>query len=92
MGMDYQLPPIELRVKTLGSIKHIRQRPGIYLKQFGDGRDPYDGIYRLLKEIIDNSVDEYIVGFGCRIDVSINEVGRVDPGHETPRLWPDFMR
>lgn len=83
--MDYQLPPI-LRVKTLGSIEHIRQRPVMYLKQLGDGRHPCDGIYCLLKEIIDNSVDEYIVGFGCRIDVSINEkqVTVRDYGHGIP--------
>ncbi len=63
----------ESKVKTLSSLEHIRLRPGMYVGRMGDGSHPDDGIYILLKEIIDNSVDEYIVGAGRRIDVAINE-------------------
>ena len=62
----------ESKVKTLDSLEHIRLRPGRYVGLIGDGSHPDDGIYVLLKEVIDNSVDEYIMGNGRRIDISIN--------------------
>ena len=62
----------ESKVKTLDSLEHIRLRPGMYVGRMGDGSHPDDGIYVLLKEVIDNSVDEYIMGNGRRIDISIN--------------------
>ncbi len=64
----------ESKVKTLSSLEHIRQRPGMYIGRLGDGSHPDDGIYVLLKEVIDNSVDEYIMGAGRRIDVEIKDV------------------
>lgn len=63
----------ESKVKTLSSLEHIRQRPGMYIGRLGDGSHPDDGIYVLLKEVIDNSVDEYIMGAGRRIDVDIKD-------------------
>lgn len=63
----------ESKIKTLSSLEHIRLRPGMYIGRMGDGSHPDDGIYILIKEVIDNSVDEFIMGIGRRIDVSINE-------------------
>ncbi|MFH0757627.1 MAG: DNA topoisomerase IV subunit B [Bacteroidota bacterium] len=60
-------------IRTLDWKEHIRKRPGMYIGKLGDGSSPEDGIYILLKEVIDNSVDEYAMGFGKTIDVSINE-------------------
>lgn len=76
----------ESKIKTLSSLEHIRMRPGMYVGRMGDGSHPDDGIYILLKEIIDNSVDEYIVGAGRRIDVNINgsEVTVRDYGRGIP--------
>lgn len=61
----------ESKIKTLSSLEHIRLRTGMYIGRLGDGGNPDDGIYVLLKEVVDNSVDEYIMGNGKRIDVSI---------------------
>ena len=58
-------------IQTLKSLEHIRLRPGMYIGRLGDGAHPNDGIYILLKEVIDNCVDEFIMGAGKRIDVSI---------------------
>jgi topoisomerase-4 subunit B len=63
----------ESKVKTLSSLEHIRLRPGMYIGRLGDGSNPDDGIYVLLKEVIDNSVDEYIMGYGKKIDVTIKD-------------------
>jgi len=57
----------ESAVKTLSSLEHIRLRTGMYIGRLGDGSDLDDGVYILLKEVIDNSVDEYIMGYGKRI-------------------------
>ncbi len=67
----------ESKVKTLSSLEHIRKRPGMYIGRLGSGAHPDDGIYILLKEVIDNAVDEFIMGAGKKIDVSISEEGRV---------------
>ena len=61
----------ESKIQTLSSLEHIRLRPGMYIGRLGNGSHPSDGIYVLLKEIIDNSVDEFILGFGKRIDIII---------------------
>ena len=61
----------ESNVKSLSSVEHIRQRPGMYIGRLGDGSHPDDGIYVLLKEVIDNAVDEFIMGSGNRIEVTI---------------------
>jgi topoisomerase-4 subunit B len=63
----------ESKVKTLSSLEHIRLRPGMYIGRLGDGSNPDDGIYVLLKELIDNAVDEYIMGFGKKIDITIKD-------------------
>ena len=63
----------ESKIKTLSSLDHIRLRPGMYVGRMGDGSHPDDGIYVLMKEIIDNSVDEFIMGAGRRIDITLNE-------------------
>ena len=61
----------ESTIKTLSSLEHIRLRSGMYIGRLGDGGNVDDGIYILLKEIIDNAVDEFIVGFGKKIDLTI---------------------
>jgi topoisomerase IV subunit B len=60
-------------IRTIEGVEHIRLRPGMYIGRLGDGKDPGDGIYVLLKEIIDNSVDEYSAGFGREIRISIED-------------------
>jgi DNA gyrase/topoisomerase IV subunit B len=65
----------ESKIKTLSSLEHIRLRPGMYIGRLGDGSHQDDGIYILLKEIIDNGIDEYIMGAGKRIDITIEENG-----------------
>jgi topoisomerase-4 subunit B len=61
----------ESKIKTLSSIEHIRLRTGMYIGRLGDGSTVDDGIYILLKEVIDNSIDEFIMGYGKRIRVKI---------------------
>jgi len=62
----------ESKIKTLSSLEHIRIRTGMYIGRLGDGSHYDDGIYVLLKETIDNAVDEFIMGYGRQIDVSVN--------------------
>lgn len=61
----------ESKIKTLSSLEHIRLRTGMYIGRLGTGQNPDDGIYILLKEVIDNSVDEFIMGAGTRISVQV---------------------
>ena len=63
-------------IKTLEGVEHIRMRPGMYIGRLGDGKNPEDGIYVMLKEIIDNSIDEFAMGFGKEIRITIED-GRV---------------
>ena len=58
-------------IKSLDWKEHIRMRPGMYIGKLGDGNSYDDGIYVLLKEILDNSMDEFVMGFGKTIEVSI---------------------
>jgi len=60
-------------IRSLDWREHIRMRPGMYIGKLGDGSSPDDGIYVLVKEIIDNSIDEYVMGFGKNIDIKISE-------------------
>lgn len=60
-------------IKTLDWQEHIRRRPGMYIGKLGDGSSADDGIYVLLKEVLDNSIDEYMMGFGKTIEVKIEE-------------------
>ncbi len=68
----------ESAVQTLDALAHIRLRPGMYIGRLGDGSHPDDGVYVMLKEIIDNSVDEFIMKQGKEIEIQIdNETNRV---------------
>ncbi len=67
----------ESKIKTLSSLEHIRMRPGMYIGRLGNGSHPDDGVYILLKEVIDNAVDEFIMGAGKRVDINIEQEGRV---------------
>lgn len=67
----------ESKIKTLSSLEHIRKRPGMYIGRLGDGSNHNDGIYILLKEVVDNAVDEFIMGEGKKISISINDNGSV---------------
>lgn len=60
-------------IKTLDWDVHLRMRPGMYVGKLGDGSSPDDGIYVLLKEVIDNSIDEFMHGYGKTIEVTIKE-------------------
>ncbi len=62
----------ESKIKTLSSLEHIRLRTGMYIGRLGSGTDADDGIYVLLKEVVDNAVDEFIMGHGRKIDVTID--------------------
>jgi len=63
----------EEEVRTLEWNEHIRKRPGMYIGKLGDGTSPDDGIYVLIKEVMDNSVDEYAMGNGKIIDITIED-------------------
>jgi topoisomerase-4 subunit B len=63
----------ESKIQTLSSLEHIRLRTGMYIGRLGDGSNPDDGIYVLLKEVIDNAVDEFIMGCGKLIAVEIKD-------------------
>ncbi|MGM0673293.1 MAG: ATP-binding protein, partial [Spirochaetota bacterium] len=63
----------ESKVKTLSSLEHIRLRTGMYIGRLGDGTSLDDGIYVLLKEVIDNAVDEYIMGYGETIRIVVTD-------------------
>ncbi|MDB6121640.1 MAG: gyrB 2 [Pedosphaera sp.] len=61
----------ESKIKTLSSLEHIRLRTGMYIGRIGDGSHYDDGCYILLKEVIDNTIDEYIIGYGKEVQVTI---------------------
>jgi DNA gyrase subunit B/topoisomerase-4 subunit B len=61
----------ESKIKTLSSVEHIRLRTGMYIGRTGDGSQYEDGVYILLKEVIDNAVDEFIMGHGKKVEISI---------------------
>ncbi|MDR0524322.1 MAG: type IIA DNA topoisomerase subunit B [Spirochaetaceae bacterium] len=63
----------ESKIRTLSSLEHIRLRTGMYIGKIGDGSNPDDGIYVLLKEIIDNGVDEFIMGHGTVIEIEVKD-------------------
>lgn len=60
-------------IVTLDWKEHIRRRPGMYIGKLGDGTSSDDGIYVLLKEVLDNAIDEYMMGFGKQVTVEVNE-------------------
>ena len=62
----------EDNIRSLDWKEHIRVRPGMYIGKLGDGSSADDGIYVLVKEVMDNSIDEFVMGNGKKIDISIN--------------------
>ena len=66
----------EDNIRSLDWKEHIRLRPGMYIGKLGDGKDYDDGIYILLKEIMDNCIDEFVMGHGKKVEIKIEE-GRV---------------
>src|SRR5574344_1489853 len=73
-------------IRTLEGVEHIRRRPGMYIGRLGNGSNPGEGIYVLLKEIVDNCIDEFSAGFGKQVliniedrQVSIRDFGRGIP-------------
>jgi topoisomerase-4 subunit B len=64
---------VEDNIQTLEWWEHIRRRPGMYIGKTGDGAYSDDGIYVLLKEVLDNAIDEYMMGFGKSIDITVDE-------------------
>ena len=63
----------ESSIQSLDWKEHIRKRPGMYIGKLGDGSSPDDGIYLLLKETIDNSIDEFLMGFGKKIEIKVTD-------------------
>lgn len=63
----------EENIRSLDWKEHIRMRPGMYIGKLGDGATPDDGIYVLIKEIVDNCIDEFVMGNGKRIDIKIKD-------------------
>ena len=63
----------EKHIRSLDWKEHIRQRPGMYIGKLGDGSAHDDGIYILLKEVIDNSIDEFVMGYGKTIDITLDD-------------------
>ena len=63
----------EDNIRSLEWSEHIRMRPGMYIGKLGDGASQDDGIYVLIKEVLDNSIDEFVMGNGRTIEVTINE-------------------
>ncbi len=64
---------VDSNIKTLTDVEHIRMRPGMYIGRLGDGSIPEDGIYVLLKETIDNSIDEFRMNAGKRIEIDVED-------------------
>ncbi len=65
----------ESAIQTLDALEHIRLRTGMYIGRIGDGSHPQDGIYVMLKEVIDNGIDEFIMGHGKKIQIDLDESG-----------------
>lgn len=65
----------ESQIRSLDWKEHIRLRPGMYIGKLGDGHAPDDGIYVLLKELVDNSIDEFVMGAGDRIEITFQDDG-----------------
>ena len=64
-------------IKSLDWREHIRLRPGMYIGKLGNGASPDDGIYILFKEIMDNAIDEYVMGNGKKIDINLSSDGKI---------------
>ena len=78
--MDETIKPVEYtddNIRHLSDMEHVRTRPGMYIGRLGDGKLPEDGIYVLLKEVIDNSIDEFKMNAGDRIEIDVEDNLRV---------------
>jgi topoisomerase-4 subunit B len=73
----------EDNIKSLDWKEHIRLRPGMYIGKLGNGSSPDDGIYILIKEVIDNSIDEYVMGFGKKVKKRHCAESKKNHMHET---------
>jgi topoisomerase-4 subunit B len=84
--MSSQTSYTEDNIRSLDWKEHIRMRPGMYIGKLGDGTAPDDGIYILIKEVLDNCIDEYVMGAGKTIEVSVksNQVSIRDYGRGIP--------
>ena len=60
-------------IKSLDWKEHIRLRPGMYIGKLGDGTSADDGIYVLVKEVLDNCIDEHVMGYGKKIEIKVTE-------------------
>lgn len=69
--MNQEIKYTEDNIRSLDWKEHIRMRPGMYIGKLGDGSSADDGIYILVKEVLDNSIDEYVMGAGKNIEISI---------------------
>ena len=63
----------ESAVQTLDALAHIRLRSGMYIGRLGDGSHPDDGIYVMAKEVVDNAIDEFIMGNGTKIEIELKD-------------------
>jgi topoisomerase-4 subunit B len=81
----------EDNIRSLDWREHIRLRPGMYIGKLGDGSSADDGIYILLKEIIDNSIDEFVMGAGKTIEIALErktyECSRLRPRNTSRVRW-----
>jgi len=68
-----QVTYTEDNIRSLDWREHIRMRPGMYIGKLGDGSSPDDGIYVLIKEVLDNSIDEFVMGYGREIIVKVKD-------------------
>jgi topoisomerase-4 subunit B len=75
--MELQNAYTEDSIKSLDWREHIRLRPGMYIGKLGDGSSPDDGIYVLMKEVIDNCIDEHTMGYGRHVDIVLDKEGKV---------------
>ena len=71
--MADQIKYTDDNIITLEGVQHIRMRPGMYIGRLGNGNNPGDGIYVLLKEVVDNCIDEFAMGFGKQVQIQIDE-------------------
>ena len=72
MAKKEQVVYDESKIKTLSSLEHIRLRTGMYIGRKGTGEQYEDGIYILVKEVVDNAIDEFIMGHGREVQIQID--------------------
>ena len=99
-GMPPQTQYEEDNIRHLSDMEHVRTRPGMYIGRLGDGSQAEDGVYVLLKEVVDNSIDEFKMNAGRRIEirltdnlnVSVRDYGRGIPEGELPHVKEKFYK